>query len=59
MIPGYKNIYSQLQGKNSLDDFSENFIERWFEPGNLKTRERLRPTIVSRVISYEIDNLNR
>ena len=50
---------SLFQGRNRLvDDFTDNYIERWFTPGNLKTND-LRPKIVSRVISYEIDNLNR
>ena len=52
------NVYI-FQGRNRLfDDFTDKYIERWFTPGNLKTND-LRPKIVSRVISYEIDNLNR
>jgi len=47
------------QGESSLEDFSESYIERWFTPGNLKTRQRMRPTVVNRVIEYEIGNLNR
>jgi len=51
--------YKQQGSNRFMDDLTNNYIERRFTPGNLKTNELRPPKIISRVISYEIDHLNR